>query len=140
VGLLRQPEDEPAPRQPTTGLAGLPDLLDSFRRAGLDIACHGDADDRHLPWAVDHTAYRIVQEALTNVRRHAGPVTVALTVRHDPETVTVIVDNGGPVAAAGDGHGITGMRERVAALGGTLVAGPRPDGGFRVAAVLPVMA
>ncbi|MEV6488983.1 histidine kinase [Actinoplanes sp. NPDC051633] len=140
VGLLRQPGEDPAPREPVAGLADLDDLLGSFRRAGLDVSCHVDTSDRHLPWVVDHTAYRIVQEALTNVRKHAGPVAVTLTVRHDPEAVTVIVDNEGPVGPAGDGHGITGMRERVAALGGTLLARPRPDGGFRVAAVIPVTA
>jgi len=139
VGLLRAPGDDPAPRQPAAGLDNLDDLLESFRRAGLDIACHVDGAGRQLPWASDHTAYRIVQEALTNVRKHAGPVPVTLSLRHDPEAVTLIVDNDGPVPPVGGGHGITGMRERVTALGGTLLAGPRPDGGFRVAAVIPVV-
>lgn len=139
VGLLRGPGDDPVPRQPAAGLDELDDLLDRFRGAGLDIACHLDGDGGRLPWASDHTAYRIVQEALTNARKHVGPVAVTVSLRHDPEAVTVIIDNDGPVRPGRDGHGITGMRERVTALGGTLLAGPRPDGGFRVAAVIPVL-
>jgi len=140
VGLLRQPGEDPAPRQPAAGLDALDDLLESFRRSGLEVRCCVDGPGRALPWATDHTAYRIVQEALTNARKHAGAVPASLSLRFDPEAVTVIVDNDGPVPATTDGHGITGMRERVTALGGTFLAGPRPDGGFRVAAVIPVVA
>ncbi|HEY0000423.1 MAG TPA: histidine kinase [Actinoplanes sp.] len=142
VGLLRQPDESPAPRQPAAGLAGIEDLLDAFRRAGLELTCSLDDPPGDLPWAPDHTAYRVVQEALTNVRKHAGPVRTTLSIRYDLDAVTVTVDNDGPVVAPVPGayaHGIAGMRERVAAMGGTLLAGPRLTGGFRVAAVIPVV-
>ncbi|GIE47456.1 sensor histidine kinase [Actinoplanes nipponensis] len=140
VGLLRRPGDA-APLQPGAGLTTLDDLLDTFRRAGLRITAHVDRPAA-LSWAADHTAYRVIQEALTNARKHAGSARVAVTLHHDGDALTVIVDNDGPPAGpAGDayrpGHGIAGMRERVTALGGTLLAGPRPTGGFRVTAVIP---
>jgi signal transduction histidine kinase len=95
-----------------------------------------------LPAAVEVAAYRIVQEALTNVVRHAGPATARVAVRHSPGQVAVEVVDDGRGAAPGDqghgGHGIAGMRERAALYGGTLEAGPLPGGGFRVAATLPV--
>ena len=140
VGLLRRPGDENAPVEPTVGLAALDDLLNSFTRSGLRIVCDRHGDTTHLSWAADVTAYRVVQESLTNVCKHAGPVEVRLSVRREREMLTVIVDNDGPAVtgAAADAHGIVGMRERVAALGGTLLAGPRATGGgFRVTAVLP---
>jgi signal transduction histidine kinase len=139
VGLLRRPDDA-APLQPTAGLAELDDLLGTFRRTGLQITARIDGSRADLPWATDHTAYRIIQEALTNVRKHAGSADVAVTLRHDRDAVTVVVDNDGPPVAPVDdahAHGIVGMRERVSALGGTLLAGPRPTGGFRVTAVIP---
>ncbi|WP_143162715.1 sensor histidine kinase [Couchioplanes caeruleus] len=139
VGLLRQ-SDDPAPLHPAVGLAGLADLLGTFRRTGLQITARIDGRRADLPWAADHTAYRVIQEALTNVRKHAGPAEVALTLHHDGDAVTVVVDNDGPPVAPIDdahAHGIVGMRERVTALGGTLLAGPRPTGGFRVTATIP---
>jgi signal transduction histidine kinase len=141
VGLLRQPGDHTAPRDPAAGLAALDGLLAAYRRNGLRITAHVDEPRTALAWAADHTAYRVVQEALTNVCKHAGPVDVALTVRHEPDAVTVVVDNDGPPAdpvPAAPAHGIVGMRERVAAVGGSLRAGPRPNGGWRVTAVIPV--
>jgi signal transduction histidine kinase len=94
-----------------------------------------------LPAATDRVAYRILQESLTNVRKHAGPVEVRLTLREEGGTLHLEVENDGPLVEAmpsGNGaHGLIGMRERVAALGGTLLAGPRPTGGFRVRASLP---
>jgi signal transduction histidine kinase len=138
VGLLRRPEDADAPVEPTVGLAALDDLLTSFTRSGLRIAVRHDGDTATLPWAADVTAYRVVQEALTNVCKHAGPVQVRLTLRRDQQSLTVTVDNDGPVAQpVREAHGIVGMRERVTALGGTLRAGPRPTGGFRITAMLP---
>jgi signal transduction histidine kinase len=139
VGLLRQPDDT-APLHPAVGLAGLDDLLGTFRRTGLRITARVDGRPAELPWATDHTAYRVIQEALTNVRKHAGPAEVAVTLRQEPDAVTVVIDNDGPPVAEVDdahAHGIVGMRERVTALGGTLLAGPRPTGGFRVTAVIP---
>jgi signal transduction histidine kinase len=139
VGLLRRPEDSGAPVEPTVGLAALEDLLVSFKRSGLRIVCRHYGDTATLPWAADVTAYRIVQEALTNVCKHAGQVEVRLTLRREQQFLTVIVDNDGPPVEqpAREAHGIVGMRERVAALGGTLLAGPRPTGGFRITALLP---
>jgi signal transduction histidine kinase len=140
VGLLRQPGEDPVPVEPAVGLAGLDDLVAAFERSGLRIDRSGAAGGP-VPWATDRTAYRIIQESLTNVCKHVGPTDVRLRLRHDDGTLTVIVENEGPPAPGTpppDGtHGIVGMRERVAAIGGTLLAGPRPAGGFRVAAVLP---
>jgi signal transduction histidine kinase len=140
VGLLRQPGEDPVPVEPAVGLAGLDDLVAAFERSGLRID-RGGAAGGPVPWATDRTAYRIIQESLTNVCKHVGPTDVRLRLRHDDGTLTVIVENEGPPAPGTpppDGtHGIVGMRERVAAIGGTLLAGPRPAGGFRVAAVLP---
>jgi signal transduction histidine kinase len=96
---------------------------------------------RALPSAVDLAAYRIVQESLTNVLRHAGPTRATVTVTYEPEQVMVEVVDGGRGRAGNTvdgGHGLVGMRERVEALGGTLEAGPRPAGGFRILARLPV--
>jgi signal transduction histidine kinase len=93
-----------------------------------------------LPAGLDLSAYRIVQEALTNVVRHAGPATARVAVRYSPGQVALeVVDDGrGPGAEDRGGHGLAGMRERAALYGGTLEAGPVPGGGFRVAATLPV--
>ena len=140
VGLLRRADEPPAPTEPAVGLAALDDLLAGFERSGLHIVCRRDDAGRVLSPATDLVAYRIVQESLTNVRKHAGPVEVRLTLRQEGETLTMVVENDGPPAprAPGpDAHGLVGMRERVAALGGTLRAGPRPAGGFRVTASLP---
>ncbi|MEE1767349.1 histidine kinase [Streptomyces sp. JV185] len=144
VGLLRQSGDPAAPTEPAPGLAVLDELVDSVRRAGLpvELAC---ADRRFpLPAAVDLAAYRVIQEALTNVRKHAGPGAKAevSVVRVGRTAEITVIDNGsgGGGDGAGGGHGLLGMRERVTALGGTLTAGPRYGGGFRVHAILPVEA
>jgi signal transduction histidine kinase len=140
VGLLRQPDEAETPTEPTTGLTGLLGLLASFRRAGLSIEQRIDGRPRPLPTPVDLTAYRIVQESLTNVCKHAGPCTVTLTIDYLADAVHIAVRNEptGRPAAADYGHGLVGMRERVAALAGVLHAGPEPDGGYRVAASLPL--
>ncbi|CAM5580953.1 sensor histidine kinase [Streptomyces atroolivaceus] len=145
VGLLRQSGDPEAPTEPAPGLAVLDTLVDTFRNAGLPVEVACTDPDRPLPAAVDLAAYRIIQEALTNVRKHAGAgaraevsvVRVGRTVE-----VTVLDDGRGadprPPSADGGRHGLIGMRERVTALGGRLTAGPRYGGGFRVHAILPV--
>jgi signal transduction histidine kinase len=136
---------EAAPRSPAPRLADLTDLVEGVRASGLDVrldvrlAVRLDmvAPPEPLPAALELAAYRIVQEALTNVARHAGAgrATVRLVV-DDQLTIEVTDDGRGGEAPAG--NGIRGMRERAAALGGTVEAGPGPDGGFRVVAHLPL--
>ncbi|MFF1924579.1 sensor histidine kinase [Streptomyces sp. NPDC058221] len=146
VGLLRQSGDPEAPTEPAPGLAVLDALVETVRQAGLpvEVACV-PGDRPPLPAAVDLAAYRVIQEALTNVRKHAGPGAKAevSVVRVGVTAEVMVLDNGrGNPDGEGDGggHGLLGMRERVTALGGTLTAGPRYGGGFRVHAILPVKA
>ena len=124
---------------PPPGLAGLGDLVTTAGRSGLEIRVDL-AETRPLPPEVDLAAYRIVQEALTNVTRHAGATTAVVRVRPDHDDVLVEVEDDGAGAPGVPGNGITGMRERAQALGGSLTAGPSPDGGFRVHARLPLRA
>jgi signal transduction histidine kinase len=146
VGLLRQSGDPEAPTEPAPGLARLDELADTFRSAGLPVEVARADDDTTLPAAVDLAAYRVIQEALTNVRKHAGPTAKAevsvVRVGTDVE-ITVLDDGPGEDAEPRDddghgGHGLLGMRERVTALGGSLTTGPRYGGGFRVHAILPL--
>ncbi|MCO6005872.1 sensor histidine kinase [Actinoallomurus purpureus] len=130
-------EGEPA----GSGLDRLPDLVRRARSAGLPADVTVTGRPRALPAAVDLAAYRIVQEALTNVARHAGPAAASVHVRYGDDTLTVRVDDDGlarPGASPEPGVGLIGMRERVAALGGRLRAEPRPEGGFTVDAELPL--
>ncbi|MFF1374626.1 sensor histidine kinase [Streptomyces sp. NPDC058308] len=147
VGLLRQSGDAAAPAEPAPGLSRLPALLESFRRAGLEVSVRQEGAARPLPPGVDLTAYRIVQEALTNVTKHAGTgsARVRLDWHRDRVTVTVADDGGSartvPTAPTGPdrppGYGLIGMRERATAVGGQLSAARRPEGGFLVSARLP---
>jgi signal transduction histidine kinase len=149
LGVLRENDgpDAPAPVHPILDLDGLADLRDTLRSAGLDVDIAVDlgveADAGTLPATVGATGYRIVQEALTNVLRHAGPTSAHVRVtRRDEVVVFEVEDDGGPAGApagagTGSGQGLRGMRERATALGGSLEAGPRPGGGWRVAASLP---
>jgi signal transduction histidine kinase len=114
--------------------------VEQFREAGLEVSLAIDDERRELPVPVALSAYRIVQEALTNVLKHAGPdahVEVGLTGDDRAVTIEVLDDGRGATILPGSGHGIVGMRERALLLGGTLDAGPRLEGGFRVAARLP---
>ncbi|MEU6037631.1 histidine kinase [Actinomadura sp. NPDC047616] len=145
VGLLRQSGDAAAPAEPAPGLSRLPTLLESFRRAGLEVSVHQEGTARPLPPGVDLTAYRIVQEALTNVTKHAGTgsARVRLVWNRDRVTITVADDGGGGPGASTvpdrpPGYGLIGMRERATAVGGHLSAGRRPEGGFLVSAQLPL--
>ncbi|MER6997803.1 sensor histidine kinase [Streptomyces sp. NPDC000410] len=147
VGLLRQSGDPEAPTEPAPGLAVLDELLGTFRNAGLPVELARTDHGTALPAAVDLAAYRIIQEALTNVQKHAGADAKAeVSVVRVGRTVEVtVLDNGAPEPAPAPdedrghgGHGLIGMRERVTALRGTLTAGPRYGGGFRVQAILPV--
>ncbi|MGK3209202.1 sensor histidine kinase [Amycolatopsis sp. MEPSY49] len=148
VGLLRHPEEDTsgtsALTEPAPGLAQVPELLSTFHRAGLAVSIHEDGTAGPLPPAVDLTAYRVIQEALTNVAKHAatGGAEVRLVRDRDQVTITVTDDGGGAreTQERPPGYGLIGMRERVAAVGGTLDAGARPEGGFRVSARLPLPA
>jgi signal transduction histidine kinase len=141
LGVLREDDGADPALAPSPGLGQLPALADGIRAAGvaveLDVACG------ELPPALDLSAYRIVQEALTNTLKHAGPGAHARVVlRRDAEAVTIAVDDdgtGGTPQRTG-GHGLVGMRERVALLGGELRAGPGAAGGFAVRARLPLAA
>jgi signal transduction histidine kinase len=138
--ILRQ-EGERAPRSPAATLARLGDLASQASTPGLEVRTETEGSVRPLPFGVDAAAYRIVQEALTNAARHAGPATATVLVSYGEEEVTVQVDDDGHRPAARQpvsGSGIDGMRERVAALGGEFYAGPRQGGGFRVRGRLPL--
>jgi signal transduction histidine kinase len=143
VGVLRDHEE--LPLAPTPGLEQLGALIDNARGAGITIKVDCDPRPASVPAAVDVAAYRIVQEALTNVMRHAGAnATATVTVRHAADEVRIeVVDDGRGAASAvdaqpGGGHGIAGMSERAVTIGGSVVAGPQPGGGFRVLARLPL--
>ena len=135
-------------RAPQPGISELPSLAGSLRAAGLEVSLSVDGDHTALPPAVNVSAYRIVQEALTNVLKHAGPARAEVTVGCAPSAVTIEVTDDGPgnpaspavkgAGEVGEGQGLAGMRERVAVFGGDLRAGPRPGGGFTVCARLPV--
>ncbi|MGK5444559.1 sensor histidine kinase [Micromonospora sp. URMC 105] len=127
-------------RGPVPGLARLDALRDRLAGAGLAVDLRVTGEPRPLPAAVDLAAYRVVQEALTNVLRHARVTAARVTVDYGGEELVVEVTDRGVGGAGGAGHGLAGMRERVTALGGALTAGPGPDGGFRVCARLPVAA
>jgi signal transduction histidine kinase len=137
VGALRAPAED-APLRPAPGLGSLSSLTEGVASAGLDVRTRVTGDARPLPAAVDLAAYRIVQEALTNVTRHAAARHAEVVVSYGPGDVTIGVTDDGRGGEAVAGNGLTGMRERAAALGGTLTAGPRPSGGFAVEAVLPL--
>jgi signal transduction histidine kinase len=143
LGVLRQ-VDEVAPLEPAPGLGDLDGLVTRAGTAGLEVRVERNGTARALPAEVDVAAFRIVQEALTNVTRHAGSASATVRLGYGPDDVTVQVDDDGRGAAsaatatAGSGQGIAGMRERARSLGGDLEAGPRPGGGFRVRARLPV--
>ena len=150
VGLLRQPstradqEDPETAPEPVPGLDRLPQLIASFTATGLKVEQHVEGDPRELPATVDLAGYRIVQEALTNVRKHAPGATAVVRLAYLPGRFRVEVTDTGTSApqhaAAGTGHGLLGMRERALSVGGAFSADAEPDSGFRVTAVLPAVA
>jgi len=141
LGVLRDPAEETG-LTPQPGIGDLDGLAASVRAAGLPVKLRIDGDLAPLPAAVDVSVYRIVQEALTNVLKHAGPARADVTIGCATEAITIEVtddgtgESGNQVTAAG--LGLAGMRERAAVFGGELAAGPRPDGGFAVRARLPL--
>jgi signal transduction histidine kinase len=141
LGVLRDTDEETG-LAPQPGVGELEVLADRVRAAGLPVTVVISGDHRALPVAVDVSVYRIVQEALTNVLKHAGPARADVMIGCAGEAVTIeITDNGTKEARDGTragGHGLAGMRERVAIFGGELRAGPRPGGGFAVRARLPL--
>jgi signal transduction histidine kinase len=142
LGVLRERADG-APLDPQPTLADLDRLAQQSRDAGMEVAVAVEGERRRLPATVERTAYRLVQEALTNVHKHAANAATEVGVRYGREWLEVTVRNAGPdgphpgLAPAGGGHGLLGLRERVTLLGGTFRAGPRLDGGFEVRASLP---
>jgi signal transduction histidine kinase len=145
LGVLRSEEDGDG-----TGLGQLDGLVARARAAGLPVTVAVTGAKRPLPPEVDQAAYRIVQEALTNVSRHAGHARTSVLLHYTPEVIAIQVDDdgngssagastsaGAGASSAGPGLGLVGMRERVSALGGQLHAGPQDDGGFQVRAELP---
>jgi signal transduction histidine kinase len=139
LGVLRQEAEPRGSLAPAPGLAEVEALAAEVARAGVRVEVRIEGTPTKLPAGLDLSAYRIVQEALTNVVRHAGPATARVAVRYGPGQVAVeVVDDGRGGDPGDQGHGIAGMRERAALYGGTLEAGPLPGGGFRVAASLPV--
>jgi signal transduction histidine kinase len=144
LGVLRRSDDHGlAVLAPLPGLGQLDELIDQARAAGLPVTCSIEGKVRPLAAGTALTAYRIIQESLTNVRKHAGGMVCAnVMLRYTDTTVELTVtDNGVGAAAAcdGAGHGLTGMSERAAMYGGSVQAGPRPGGGFEVTATLPIV-
>jgi signal transduction histidine kinase len=139
LGILRQGEAEQG-LAPQPGVADLGALLERCERAGLPVELKVEGEPKALAPGVDLAAYRVVQEALTNAIRHAGPARASVIVRYGDRALQLeIADDGRtPKKAGGRGHGLVGMRERVAVYGGDFEAGPRPAGGYVVRARLPL--
>jgi signal transduction histidine kinase len=139
VGVLRRPEEAPA-LAPQPSLEQLERLVEHARGAGLTVELRVQGEPVQLPAGVDLTAYRLVQEGLTNALKHARAHRAEVMVRYDDGQVELTVSDDGLGGGGGDkgGHGLVGMRERVSVYGGELEAGPRPEGGYRLRARLPI--
>jgi signal transduction histidine kinase len=139
VGVLRRPEEAPA-LAPQPSLEHVERLVEQAREAGLTVELRVEGDPLPLPAGVDLTAYRLVQEGLTNALKHARAQRAQVLVRYSDGDIEVTVsdDGRGTGSGEGGGHGLVGMRERVAVYGGELEAGPRAEGGYRLRARLPV--
>lgn len=138
LGVLR--ETEPDPTGPRSGLGNLEQVVAPLEAAGVTVVLHREGTPRPLPREVDVTAYRIIQESLTNVVAHAGPCSVSVSLTYLPDKLTVEVCDDGVrrTGTSRGGYGLVGLRERVTVLGGRFDAGPRDVRGFRVHAVMPV--
>jgi signal transduction histidine kinase len=141
LGLLRDEAGDAATLRPLPDLAAVPELVAQVREAGLDVELVQEVD-REVPASLQLTAYRLLQEAFTNVLKHAGPVQVRAVLRTSSEGLVLSVVNrpGSADPLPTGGHGVDGMRQRVAVFGGTLSVGPRADRGYEVSAVLPIPA
>ncbi|GAA0929880.1 sensor histidine kinase [Kribbella koreensis] len=139
VGVLRQ-SDESAPRQPVAGLDRLDHLISRTSMAGLEVHAIVHGDPRPLPTSLDRAAFRIIQESLTNVVRHAKATAATVRIQYGEEALVLQVDDDGSALTGPprEGNGIVGMRERATALGGTLTASRTPAGGLRIVANLPI--
>jgi signal transduction histidine kinase len=139
LGLLRDDEHD-TDRYPSPDLDRLPELIDQTRAAGVPVSLRVDGTPFHVPPGIGVAAYRIVQEALTNVLKHAGAAPTEVVVRYDADVLEIVVADHGarPVNGRHTGHGLVGMRERVGIFGGSIEAGPRAEGGFAVRARLPI--
>ena len=139
VGVLRRPEEAPA-LAPQPSLEHLDKLIEHARESGLPVKLTIEGDSVQLPAGVDLTAYRLVQEGLTNALKHARAKNAEVVVRYSNGFVELSVTDDGTGDGGGDsgGHGLVGMRERISVYGGDLEAGPRPEGGYRLHATLPV--
>jgi signal transduction histidine kinase len=142
LGVLRNEDGDKAEHAPAPRLEDLPALVARVEASGVEVDLSVESAPHELPAGVSLSAYRIVQEALTNVLRHAGAARARVDVRHEDGSIAIeVTDDGRGLAATsahnGSGHGIAGMRERVAVYGGTLHTGPRPGGGFVVRARIP---
>ena len=141
LGVLRMgATDQGGELEPQQGIGDIEKLLAQTRAAGVDAQLVVEGEPKALPAGVDLSAYRITQEALTNVIRHAGATNVRVTVRYLPHAVEVLISDDGAGGATDQtsGHGLLGMRERAALFGGEVSAGPLPGGGFEVRAALPL--
>jgi signal transduction histidine kinase len=139
VGLLRHPDDTTSPLEPAPGLGQLPELTAGFASAGLNVEVTVDGSQQPLSPDVDLTAFRIVQEALTNVTKHATTNTAHVRLSYSDDRLTITVTNSASPAQPGDGFGLIGMRERAHSLGGRFHAAPHPDGAFTVTTELPIL-
>jgi signal transduction histidine kinase len=139
VGVLRRPEEGPV-LAPQPSLEHLDRLVEQAREAGLPVELRVEGDAFQLPAGVDLTAYRLVQEGLTNALKHAGATRAEVVVNYSDGALEVVVSDDGRGVGSDDGggHGLVGMRERVSVYGGELDAGPRPEGGYRLRARLPL--
>jgi signal transduction histidine kinase len=148
LGVLRQAGEPRGSLTPAPGLADLGSLVSQVQDAGIKVWINVEGQRGAVPPGVDLSAYRVIQEALTNVIKHAGSTAATVTIRYRDDSVTVEIANQRPDARDvhvppprnGSGHGIIGMRERVAVFGGEFAAGPGPDGGFLVRARFPIAA
>jgi signal transduction histidine kinase len=140
LGVLRRSDEGQAALVPQPGLDHLHRLVGQVREAGLPVELHVEGVAAALPPGIDLSAYRVVQEGLTNALKHAGPARAEVTIRYDETAIQIEVTDDGTATPNGSdpGHGLVGMRERVALYGGTMEAGPRTEGGYALRVTLPI--